>query len=412
MLISILTLGTRGDVQPFIALAQELKMRGHDVNLATGEYFRQLVESHGITFRPVRADYHSLLRTDEGMKLLKANPLAIKKHLNGIVFPLLNNVLEDFYEIARESDMIIYRPKTLAHSFTSQLPGRAVRAAVVPGIASTADFSNPIMGGLQWLPKIFNRFTYRANKFTYNWFNKRLKDFRVKQGWSNAHTEENTPALYGISKEFLPQPSDWPHNHYMTGFWFSTPVSELPEKQLSDFLDAGEPPILVTLGSMSVKTKLPLEKLLESALNETNERFLVAKGWQKWESGLFEGNDRILFAEDLPYRTLLPRVKAVVHHGGIGTIAECLRAGKPMFICPVLHPLGDHMFWGKQAFKMQCGVQPVPLNKLMPTSFVKQVRTLANNSTLHKNAAAISGKIREENGVGNAADLLEKMGTR
>lgn len=409
MLISILTLGTRGDVQPFIALAQELKSRGYHVNLATGEYFRELVESHGINFRPVRANYHELLRTDEGMKLLKANPLAIKKHLNGVIFPLLNSVLEDFYEIARESDLIIYRPKTLAHCFTSQLPARAVRAAVVPGIASTSDFGNPIMGGLQWLPKIFNRFTYCANKFTYNWLNNRLKGFRQKQGWSVSNSAEDTPALYGISKEFLPRPGDWPPNHYMTGFWFSTPVSKEPEKRISDFLNAGEPPVLVTLGSMSVNLKVPLEKLLETALQETDERFLIAKGWQNWESGPFEGNDRILFAEELPYRNLLPRVKAVVHHGGIGTIAECLRAGKPMFICPVLHPLGDHMFWGKQAYKMQCGVQPVPLNKLMPSVFVKQVNTLATDKSLHRNADLISGKIREENGVGTAADLLEKM---
>src|SRR3546814_20219162 len=74
-----------------------------------------------MSFRPVRADFQSLLQTGEGMELLKANPLAIRKHLNGIVFPLLNNVLEDFYDVARESDLIIYHPKTLAHSFTSQL---------------------------------------------------------------------------------------------------------------------------------------------------------------------------------------------------------------------------------------------------------------------------------------------------
>src|SRR3546814_8478359 len=87
MFISILTLGTRGDVQPFVALAQELKKRGNDVVLATGPCFRQLVESHGIAFRPVRADFQSLLQTGERMELLKANPLAIRKHLNGIVFP-------------------------------------------------------------------------------------------------------------------------------------------------------------------------------------------------------------------------------------------------------------------------------------------------------------------------------------
>jgi len=207
----------------------------------------------------------------------------------------------------------------------------------------------------------------------------------------------------------LPQPGDCPRNHYMTGFWFSTPLSETCSREVDAFLGSGEPPILVTLGSMSVKTKVPLEQLLEAALRGTNERFLVAKGWQDWEAGIFEGNERILFAGDLPYRSLLPRVKAVVHHGGIGTIAECLHAGKPMFICPVLHPVGDHMFWGRKAEKMGCGVPPVPLKKLEPDAFAQHVVILAGGKPLHDRAAMIARSIRGENGVGNAADLLEKI---
>src|SRR3546814_813192 len=111
-----------------------------------------------------------------------------------------------------------------------------------------------------------------------------------------------------------------------------------------------------------------------------------------WEADLFKDNDRILFAGDLPYRSLLPRVKAVVHHGGIGTIAECLRAGKPMFICPVLHPVGDHMFWGRQAEKMRCSVPPVPLKKLNPGTFAKHVGQLAAGQQLHEQATVKIGR--------------------
>src|SRR3546814_331791 len=239
---------------------------------------------------------------------------------------------------------------------------------------------------------IFNRLTYCGKKLTYNWFNRRLKDFRSRQGLGVPRRNEETPALYGISQAFLPQPGDWPHNHYMTGFWFSTPVTESCSQEIDTFLESGEPPILVTLGSMSVKTRVPLEKLLEAALKETNERCLVAKGWQEWEADLFKDNDRSLFAGDLPYRSLLPRVKAVVHHGGIGTIAECLRAGKPMFICPVLHPVGDHMFWGRQAEKMRCSVPPVPLKKLNPGTFAKHVGQLAAGQQLHEQATVKIGR--------------------
>src|SRR3546814_13971950 len=84
----------------------------------------------------------------------------------------------------------------------------------------------------------------------------------------------------------------------MACFLFSTPVTESCSQEIDTFLESGEPPILVTLGSMSVKTRVPLEKLLEAALKETNERFLVAKGWQEWEADLFKDNDRILFRSE------------------------------------------------------------------------------------------------------------------
>jgi sterol 3beta-glucosyltransferase len=108
MKIAILTLGTRGDVQPYAMLGQALKLRGHKVTLSTAKNFEQLVKSFEIDFAPIEADFQELLNSDEGKKMMKGNPFAVKRNLNTWVYPLITNSLIEFYKLAMESDIILY----------------------------------------------------------------------------------------------------------------------------------------------------------------------------------------------------------------------------------------------------------------------------------------------------------------
>jgi sterol 3beta-glucosyltransferase len=136
-------------------------------------------------------------------------------------------------------------------------------------------------------------------------------------------------------------------------------------------------------------------------------RLIVIKGWGLNDTSLLENNNNILVLNSAPYEKLFPLVKAVIHHGGIGTIAACIKSGKPFLTCPVLYPLGDQYFWGEIAFQKGLGLKPIPLKKMTIDKLVALVKELISNQYLYQNAASISNKLKFENGVDNAIKLIE-----
>ncbi|MEJ6979352.1 glycosyltransferase [Pedobacter sp. P351] len=406
MKIAISTIGTRGDVQPYAILGQALANRGHDVTLSTARNFKSLVESYGINFHPINVDYEEILNSEEGKKILKANLFAIQRNLDKLIYPLIENSLNECYQMAQTSDLFIYRPKTLADVFTGQLQTKAVRAAVVPAMEETAAFLNPILSGF-WLPGFMNKWSYKWVNLRYRVLRKPINQFCLQNGLQEhkPQIKYNIPSIYGISEHFLERPKDWSKAHQLTGFWFSNSKTEL-SKDICDFLDDGEPPILITFGSMPIKKEIA--GMIIQTASEINERFLIAACWSDWNIPEIKLSENIKIISSVPFEALLPRVKAIVHHGGIGTTAECLRAGKPMFVCPVLYPVGDQYFWGDLAYKKGLAVKPVPISRLNPSIFKERISQLITSATLKHNCEIMAEKLAAENGVENAVKLIEE----
>jgi sterol 3beta-glucosyltransferase len=164
MKIAILTLGTRGDVQPYAVLGQALKQRGHQVTLSTAKNFEQLVKSYGLDFVPVEADYQAILQSEEGKKIMKGNPFAIRRNLDQWIYPLIRQSLTEFYNLAKESDRVVYHVKTMADSFADLFPEKMIRAMVVPAVQPTIEFANPAFSELP-TPSFLNRFSYKLTDF-------------------------------------------------------------------------------------------------------------------------------------------------------------------------------------------------------------------------------------------------------
>lgn len=406
MKIAISTIGTRGDVQPYAILGQALAARGHNVTLSTARNFKALVESHGINFHPINVDYEEILNSEEGKKILKANLFAIQRNLDKLIYPLIENSLNECYQLAQSSDLFIYRPKTLADVFTGQLNTKAVRIAVVPAMEETAAFLNPILSGF-WLPGFMNKWSYKWVNLRYRVLRKPINQFCLQNGLQEhkPKIKYNIPSIYGISEHFLERPKDWSKAHQLTGFWFNNEKSELPP-EVTSFLDAGKEPILITFGSMPLKKEIA-GMILQTA-STINERFLIAACWSDWNIPEIELPENIKIISSVPFEALFPRVKAIVHHGGIGTTAECLRAGKPMFVCPVLYPVGDQYFWGDLAYKKGLGVKPVPVTRLNPNIFKERISQLITNQSLKDNCRAMADKLAMENGIENAVKLIEE----
>lgn len=405
MKISISTIGTRGDVQPYAVLGQALAARGHDVTLSTAKNFESLVKSYNIKFHPVNVDYQEILNSDEGKKILKANLFAIQRNLDRLIYPLIETSLNECYQLAQSSDLFIYRPKTLSDVFTGQLNTKSIRAAVVPAMEETGAFINPIFSGF-WLPNFLNKWSYKLNDFKYQLLRKPINHFCRRNGLDGCVPAESPGilSLYGISEHFLERPRDWSAEHKLTGFWFPDNKEDL-SADLLEYLQAGPPPILITFGSMPVKKETSATIIQAAA--ELDERFLIAASWGDWQLDGTELPHNVKIINSAPFEALFPRVKAIVHHGGIGTTAECLRAGKPMFVCPVLYPVGDQYFWGDLAYQKKLAVKPVPLSRLTSNVFKERIQQLGDDA-LSRNAELMAEKISSENGIQKAADLIEK----
>jgi sterol 3beta-glucosyltransferase len=406
MKIAILTLGTRGDVQPYAILGKALKKRGHEVVLSTAKNFEGLIKSYGLNFLPVDADFQAMLESDE-LKKIRKNPFLAKKQLSKFVYPMLNDALTTFYELAKGSDRVLFHIKTMADNFADQFPERMIKADVIPASQATSEFPNPVFSFLP-LPSFLNKLTYKITELGLKMWRKPVDDFRAGAGLPLKFIKPDLPSLYGISELLLSKPKDFPQNSYFTGFWTEASDIEL-DADLLHFLKNGEPPLVVTFGSMPFDSKLDLKDLIKSIPEKLKMRVVLVKGWGLRETKELENIPAIKVIDSAPYDKLFPYAKAVVHHGGIGTLAACLRAGKPFMTCPVLYPMGDQVFWGDIAWRKGIGLKPLPLKKVTHDNFINHVKELMTNESLHRNSQRISEKMADEDGVQRAIDIIERI---
>lgn len=411
--ILIITIGSRGDIQPFVALGKGLQEAGYEVALQTAEAYKPFVQDNRL---------HYLYMNNEFMKLTesKAGQAAVdggsSLNLMKKVMPMLRQMLEDEWQAALsfKPDVIIYHPKSLGgYHIAEKLDISFFMSLALPFYTPTSAYPNPIMSGIR-LGGGFNRVSYKLMGLASAPYMGVINDFRVNTLGLNKRGRfaselvksngEPVPVLYAYSPHILPVPDDYPPHVHVTGYWFLDRTDDWqPSAELVRFLEAGAPPIYIGFGSMSGLKAQERANIVLEALKKSNQRGLLASGWGGLKVTDLPTN--VFMLEQAPHDWLFPRISAVVHHGGAGTTAAGLRAGKPAVIVPFI---ADQPFWGNVVYELGVGPQPIPQKKLTVDALAMAIKMVITDSEMRHHAEAVGEKIRAEDGIGNTIDIINR----
>jgi sterol 3beta-glucosyltransferase len=223
--------------------------------------------------------------------------------------------------------------------------------------------------------------------------------------WRLDSASATVPMIYGYSPSVIPRPPDWGDYQQITGYWFLDGAQNYePPAELADFLESGLPPVYVGFGSMVDHEREDMTRLVVEALGQAGQRAILLSGWSDLGSAVLP--DFILRIDFVPHDWLFPRVAAVVHHGGAGTTAAGLRAGIPNVVVPFF---ADQPFWGWRVHNLGVGPKWIPRKKLTAEKLAAAIRQAVNDSTMIQRAEELGKRIRAEDGVRTAVQLVEQQ---
>ncbi|WP_373528160.1 glycosyltransferase [Nostoc sp.] len=417
MHITILTIGSRGDVQPYIALAVGLQKAGHRVQLATHAKFEPEIRASGLEFALISGNPQEALASEAGQALMQTkNPLNFPRQFAGVLDPIMKTALEDSWNACLLTDVIISGTVAFWGFDIAQKLGVPFYLASMQPLNPTSAFPNAATSPeLERLGSLYNRFTYIViGKLFWFLFRKSINQFRETtlneaplKLWDSPFKRMKLAQvnfLNAFSPSVIPKPVDWSEHNHVTGYWFLDPPADfIPSPDLVEFLNSGAPPVYIGFGSMSGKQAQEVAEIALAALVKTQQRGIFMTGWGGIENA--DLPDTIFEIESIPHSWLFPQMSCIVHHGGAGTTAATFRAGVPGIIIPFL---ADQPFWGYLGVKL--GVSPAMIrqNELTVDSLAIAITTAVQNKSIRDRATALGEKIRLENGVTTAVEIIEK----
>lgn len=441
MNVVIQVVGSRGDVQPFVALGKVLKETyGHRVRLATHPNFKDFVTENGLEFFSIGGDPQALMafmvknpglmpgfdalrtgdigkRRKEVGEYLRGCWRSCFESGNGFGPQAKDDTVEDWTSHAPSeddyihkpfvADCIIANPPSFAHIHCAEKLGIPLHIMFTMPWSPTQAFPHPLANiqSSNVDANLTNYITYAlVDMLTWQGLGDIINHFRerslgldsISLMWAPGMLQRlRVPHTYCWSPALIPKPRDWGANISLSGFFFlDLATNYTPDPGLKAFLDAGPPPVYIGFGSIVLDDPTAMTKLIFDAVAQTGQRALVSKGWGGVGADELGKPDSVYMLGNVPHDWLFKQVSCVVHHGGAGTTAAGITAGRPTLVVPFF---GDQQFWGSMVARAGAGPNPIPNKQLTSDNLAAGILKCLEPETQER-AQELASSIASEKG--------------
>ncbi|KAK7382638.1 hypothetical protein VNO80_01591 [Phaseolus coccineus] len=415
--IVMLIVGTRGDVQPFIAIGKRLQDYGHRVRLATHSNFKEFVLTAGLEFYPLGGDPKVLagyMVKNKGFLPSGPSEIPIQRNqMKEIINSLLPACKEDDIDsgVPFKADAIIANPPAYGHTHVAEALKIPIHIFFTMPWTPTTEFPHPLsrvkqQAGYRLSYQIVDSLIWLGIRDMINDLRKKKLKLRPVTYLSGSQgSETEIPHAYIWSPHLVPKPKDWGPKIDVVGFCFLDLASNYePPESLVKWLGDGDNPIYIGFGSLPVQEPKKMTQVIVDALETTGQRGIINKGWGGL-GNLAEPKDSIYLLDNCPHDWLFLHCKAVVHHGGAGTTAAGLKAACPTTIVPFF---GDQPFWGDRVHARGVGPPPIPVDEFSLPKLVGAIEFMLDPK-VKKRAIDLAKAMENEDGVAGAVKAFFKQ---
>jgi len=411
--ITLLASGTRGDVQPYLALGLGLRDAGFAVRIATHANFAPLVAETGLTFARLDDNPSDLFARPGGESALRLDGNLARNFQATLKFwrdarPLFERLLSSGWRACQGSDALVVGLATLwGVHIAEALRVPCLRGYLQP-FTRTREFPSPLLPFTFSLGATYNRATYalvhQAIWQTWRGVVNRWRRATLRlapASFAVPFAHENAPTLYAFSEHVVPRPRDWSPSQIVTGYWFLPLARDWsPPRELMQFLDAGDAPVYLGFGSLTERRLHETLATMVRAVEQTGLRAIVAFPREWIDGGLPK---TILSMTNVPHAWLFPRMSALVHHGGAGTTGAGLRAGAPTIVIPLAV---DQFFWAERVANLGVGAHPIPHRALTVDTLANALMLATRDAKIKSRAQLLAHAIESEEGVARAVEHI------
>lgn len=413
--IVLATFGSLGDLHPFVALAKGLQDRGHEPIIATSEYHRELIERQQIGFYPVRPNLLDLAEQPEIFRLLMDRHRGTAAVVKKVFMPHLRESFDDLLRAVEGADLLVTHTIAFAGPLVAEITGVPWVSALLMPMALLSKYDPPVPPQAAWLrhlrplgPRFFGPVLSIARRVVRSWGEpvRQLRhELGLPPGGDPLFEGANSPAcVLALFSSALgrPQP-DWPVQTLQTGFaFFDDALASGMSDELAQFLAAGPPPIVFTLGSSAVMDAGNFYEESLAAARRLGRRAVLLIGADPRNLPTAPLSDDALAIEYAPFSELFPRAAAIVHQGGVGTTGQAMRAGRPMLVVPWAHDQYDNA----ERVRRLGVARMLEKTRYRAATAAAALARLLEDAGYADRARRVGEQVRAEDGVSVAVDVL------